>query len=153
VIGLLLLVLALLGLWTTGRMDTTLAGVGLNYHDCVKNAFGATFCGADAKKYEQNVQSIEDSLGGSGSPDEHDLSTAESDVRATVPALEAYYADWGSYAGADDIGYLRTTYDSQIPDAVSLGTATAESYCIEATVGTATASISGPGGTVEDVPC
>jgi hypothetical protein len=147
--GLLILVLALFGLWETGRMDTTLAGIGLNKNDCIKNGFGATFCGNDAKKYEQNLQSIQNAVGASSD----DLSAAESAARATVPSVEAHYSDQGTYVGMT-VSYLRQNIDSQISQGVSLHALSAGSYCIEATVGSATASYHGPGAAgVQDGPC
>jgi hypothetical protein len=47
-------------LYFSGSLDTTLAGVGLNFHPCVKNGYGATFCGQDATNYcnELNASGI-----------------------------------------------------------------------------------------------
>ena len=36
--------------WFTGGLDKPLSSVGLNKEPCVQNAFGATFCGDDAKR-------------------------------------------------------------------------------------------------------
>jgi non-ribosomal peptide synthetase component E (peptide arylation enzyme) len=44
------LVAALVALWLSGAADETLSKVGLNKNPCVKNAFGATFCGDDAER-------------------------------------------------------------------------------------------------------
>jgi hypothetical protein len=137
IVGLLLLVLALLGLWETGRMDTTLAGIGLNKNDCIKNAFGATFCGDAAKRYQTQVSAA---LGTDSTSSDQDASTAASDVRAAIPAAEAYYADNGSYAGMT-IALLRGQYDNSIAPEVRLGRLSAgTTYCLEATVGAATYS-------------
>jgi hypothetical protein len=40
-----LVVLALGGLYFSGRLDHLLYNVGLNYHECARNGLGATFCG------------------------------------------------------------------------------------------------------------
>jgi hypothetical protein len=49
-------VLVIVGiLYFTGKLDPLLANVGLNFHPCVKNGFGATFCGQDAKNYCQTL--------------------------------------------------------------------------------------------------
>jgi hypothetical protein len=77
---------------------------------------------------------------GSGSSGDSDAA-AHSNVRATIPALEAYYADHGSYSGATLEG-LRDAYDSQIPE-VAIYT-NAESYCVESTVGGASYFKNGP---------
>jgi hypothetical protein len=49
-------------LWLSGRLDIVLAPIGLNKNECVTNAFGATFCGDDAKRYEQQVSNIQSDL-------------------------------------------------------------------------------------------
>lgn len=36
--------------WTTGAFDRILFHVGLNAQDCVKNAFGAIYCGDEIPK-------------------------------------------------------------------------------------------------------
>lgn len=42
-------------LWFGGHLDKLLEPVGLNYHECATNAFGATFCGDELKAYERKV--------------------------------------------------------------------------------------------------
>jgi hypothetical protein len=76
---------------------------------------------------------------GSGSSE----SSAESNVRASIPAIEAYYADNGTYEGLTLEG-LRTTYDAGLPDVVIVE-ASANTYCVESTVGTASYFKNGPG--------
>lgn len=41
--------------WSGGTFDEPLSHIGLNKNPCVKNAYGATFCGDDAKSYCQSV--------------------------------------------------------------------------------------------------
>jgi hypothetical protein len=77
---------------------------------------------------------------------------AESNVRAAVPAIEAYYADNGSYAGAT-MEKLRSTYDAGIPQEVQLVRAEALTYCIESTVDGATYSKAGPSSDIVAGPC
>ena len=78
--------------------------------------------------------------GASASSDEE---AAESNVRATIPAIEAYYMDnGGSYEGAT-LAALRATYDPQLPD-VLIVNAGAETYCVESTVGEASYFKDGP---------
>lgn len=56
---LVLLALALvLAAWRHGTFDNFLWRVNLNTHECVQNGFGATFCGADARRYEERVRSL-----------------------------------------------------------------------------------------------
>lgn len=76
-----------------------------------------------------------------------------SNVRATIPDMEAYYADNNSYRGATT-SVLRSTYDRGLPaSGVSVVSAGAENYCLQGTVDGQTASVSGPGGTVKQGPC
>ena len=138
IVVVLLAVLALVGLWSTGRMDSFLVNVGLNKNDCVQNAFGATFCGGAAKAYGQ-------AIGADLSPS--DMDAAMANVRATIPSAEAYYADHGSYAGMT-VDQLRL-YDSGIRPGITV-TATATSYCIDYQ---GTAHDRGPGGEVLAGPC
>jgi hypothetical protein len=58
---------------------------------------------------------------------------AETNVRTAIPALEAYYADKGTYRGATVKG-LRSVYDQAMGD-VALVKATSETYCVESRVG------------------
>jgi hypothetical protein len=67
---------------------------------------------------------------------------AEGNVRAVIPAIEAYYADNGSYAGVS-LARLRTTYDPTLAG-VRIVRANARTYCVESTVGSTTASKHGP---------
>ena len=66
-------------------------------------------------------------------------------VRAAIPALEAFYAEHGTYAGAD-VFALRRDYDSGISPTVKLGWVETGRYCLESTVEGQTASVTGPGG-------
>jgi hypothetical protein len=146
VLAALVAVLALGLLWSTGRMDTFLVQFGLNKNDCVKNGFGATFCGTDATNYQQNVASA---LGTSGASDPGTLAT---DVRAAVPSAEAYYSDKGSYIGMT-IDKLRQI-DSGITGDVSVGSVSAESYCLQAGSGVDAYSVTRPGeDSVHAGPC
>lgn len=155
-LGFLLLVLALVGLWSTGRMDTTLAGIGLNKNDCITNAFGATFCGDDAKRYQAQVKAaLSDAAGAASTSD--DASKAANDVRAAIPSAEAYYSDCNTYATvtvACEDGLVHTfnvaglqTYDSELQLDVAIGSA--NHYCLSIQVNNEIAKVVGPGGTVQ----
>jgi hypothetical protein len=80
-----------------------------------------------------------DSAEASASSDEE---AAASNVRASIPAMEAYYADNASYAGAT-ADVLRA-YDYGIGDVQVVPSADGTSYCIASTVGSATISKHGP---------
>jgi type IV pilus assembly protein PilA len=78
--------------------------------------------------------------------------TAEANVRAAIPAAEAYYSDNDTYVGMD-LADLQAI-DAGISAGIVIGTAgTVDSYCIETTVGAKNASYSGPGGTVAQTLC
>lgn len=72
-------------------------------------------------------------------------------LRAAMPALDAWYADHGTYAGVT-ASALRTRYDSGLHD-VRVVSADARAYCLEATQGDTTLSMRGPGGHVILGPC
>jgi hypothetical protein len=71
-----------------------------------------------------------------------DEDAAAANVRASIPAMEAYYADNSSYAGAT-VETLRA-YDYGIGDVQVMPSADGFDYCIASTVGTATVSKHGP---------
>jgi type IV pilus assembly protein PilA len=84
-----------------------------------------------------------------GFKDRANKRAAQSDIREAIPSMEAYYSDQtGStgYTGATATN-LRTTYDSGLSQAVTVSAAGTTSYCIGATVGNATWSVTGPGAT------
>lgn len=71
---------------------------------------------------------------------------ADSNVRAAIPALEAFYSDNGTYAGAT-LGVLKASYDAGLASVTISGLA-ASSYTIAFTQGNCTATVTGPGGTI-----
>jgi type IV pilus assembly protein PilA len=76
------------------------------------------------------------------------------DVRSAIPDAEAYFSDNDTYVGMDGATAL-SDIDSGISPAVVAKDLTADSYCLEATVGTHTSHVNGPGGTVDsgNGPC
>jgi type IV pilus assembly protein PilA len=94
-------------------------------------------------------------------------SAAKANVRAAVPAVEAYNADNAGNASdidanASTTGYagmtvsLLQTYDSAIqPTKLTIAAAdvSVTSYCIQSTVSTATWSKNGPGADIVSGPC
>ena len=61
--------------------------------------------------------------------DRANKSAAQANVRSSIPAVEAYFADNNTYAGAT-LAYLQTTYDQGIKNIV-IQSATATTYCVE----------------------
>jgi hypothetical protein len=76
---------------------------------------------------------------------------AEADVRGSIPAVEAYYVDHGTYAGVT-VEVLRRLYDPRLPD-VKIVSATGSSYCVESTVGGVTYSKHGPTSDIVEGDC
>ena len=75
--------------------------------------------------------------------DRANKAAAQANVRASVPAIEAYYADNNTYAGAT-LSYLQTTYDAGVKN-ILVQAATSTTYCIQSTVGAETWNKGGPG--------
>jgi prepilin-type N-terminal cleavage/methylation domain-containing protein len=77
---------------------------------------------------------------------------AEHDIRAAMPAAEAFFADHGTYVGLGN-GVKKSppgilSYDAAVAATVgtgSLGKPTATTYCLNASQGTVTISAKGPG--------
>ena len=70
-------------------------------------------------------------------------SAAKANVRAAVPAIEAFYADTNSYADMT-LAKLQASYDAGIKN-IKFGTTLNETtYCVESTVGQATYNKAGP---------
>ena len=73
-------------------------------------------------------------------------SAAQANIRAAVPAVEAYNSDNNGYASMT-LGLLKSTYDQGIKG-ISVKSASATTYCLTSTVGAAVAYKSGPGGDI-----
>lgn len=72
-------------------------------------------------------------------------------LRAAIPAIEAYYADNGTYAGMTD-DLLRANYDAGIPT-ITLVRANKNTYCVESTVEGVTFHKAGPAKDIASGPC
>ncbi len=87
-----------------------------------------------------------------------DESDAKANVRASIPAIEAFNADntgagdEAGYAGLS-IGALQT-YDSAIvPDKLDIAYADSMTYCVQSSVGSATWHKDGPGADIVSGGC
>ena len=75
---------------------------------------------------------------------------AEANLRASLPAVQAYFAGNGSYDGlADGLASV----DPASAGTVVVVSASGAWYCIQSTAGTETASMRAPGGDVVPGPC
>lgn len=78
-------------------------------------------------------------------------SAAKANVRAALPAMETYFADYNTYAGAT-LGFLQTTYDQGIKN-ITIPTATSSTYCVQSVVGGKTWRKDGPSADLEALAC
>ena len=83
--------------------------------------------------------------------DRANKSAAQANVRSSIPAVEAYFADNNTYSGAT-LAYLQTTYDQGVKNIV-IQSATATTYCVESVVGAETFKKSGPGADIVSGAC
>jgi type IV pilus assembly protein PilA len=79
-------------------------------------------------------------------------SAAKANVRAAIPAVEAYFADSTTgYTGMTLAG-LQSTYDQGVKG-VTIESATATSYCVESDVHGKVWNKNGPGADIVSGPC
>jgi prepilin-type N-terminal cleavage/methylation domain-containing protein len=99
-----------------------------------------------------------------GFKDRANTSAAKADVRAAIPAVEAYYSDCSKYANAaatdcsDNIAHTfditgLKKYDSGLKLDTVKSLTGGTTYCIDKKVGDKTASVTGPGGTIVETAC
>lgn len=73
---------------------------------------------------------------------------AKANLRAALPAAEAYYADNGTYVGMTNA--TMKLIDSGVSDTLTVASAAAAAYCITDTVSGKTWSVAGPGAGTAD---
>jgi hypothetical protein len=81
-----------------------------------------------------------------------DQAAALANVRAAIPAIGAYGYENGTYAGMS-LEILRTRYDQGVTGVVFVPPLNKRTYCVESTVGSASAFQRGPGGEVRTGTC
>ena len=89
-----------------------------------------------------------------GFKDRANQKAASADVRAAIPAIEAFYSDNNTYVGLT-VPALQG-YDTGLSGDVAVGPVagqTTTAYCIQATHGGFTYHFSGPGGTIVTGVC
>jgi type IV pilus assembly protein PilA len=95
--------------------------------------------------------------------DKAQKSAAQANVRAAIPAVEAYNSDnVGTLTDVDGVdtttGYegmtltLLQSYDQGVKN-VAVGTVSKSTYCVSSTVGNYTFSKNGPGADITQAPC
>jgi prepilin-type N-terminal cleavage/methylation domain-containing protein len=86
-----------------------------------------------------------------GFRDRANNSAAQANVRAAVPAVEAYFADNGTYAGMTLTG-LRASYDQAIKG-ITIVSSSSSTYCVRGTSGSKDFYKNGPGGDITATVC
>jgi type IV pilus assembly protein PilA len=79
-------------------------------------------------------------------------SAAKANVRASIPAIEAYNADNSKGYSGMTLAKL-TAYDQGVKNIVLVGTPNTTSYCVRSTVGTKSWYKRGPGGDITTTAC
>ena len=79
-------------------------------------------------------------------------SAAKANVRASIPAVEAYNADNSKGYSGMTLAKL-TAYDQGVKNIAIVGTPNQVSYCISSTVGTKSWYKRGPGGDITTTAC
>jgi len=89
-----------------------------------------------------------------GFKDRAERKAASANVRAAVPAAEAYYSDFSTYATMDAAALLAIDQGLSPTLVVVVPGNGGAAYCLENTQGNHTSSYNGPGGQVlEDTAC
>ena len=78
-------------------------------------------------------------------------SAAKANVRAAIPAVEAFYADNNTYSGMTLAG-LQASYDAGVKN-ITFGTLSATDYCVQSQVGQAVYKKQGSGGDIVTGAC
>jgi hypothetical protein len=91
------------------------------------------------------------SAGGGWAPYDGGESKAQANVRAAIPAIEAWNADHGTYAGMT-LSKLRRQYDAGLPQ-IRIVRAAKTTYCVESTLDGVTVSKDGPAAEIARGSC
>jgi prepilin-type N-terminal cleavage/methylation domain-containing protein len=78
-------------------------------------------------------------------------SAAKANVRAAIPGVEAFFADYSTYGGMT-VTFLQTNYDQGIKG-ITIPTATSSTYCVQSVVGGKTWRKNGPAADLENTNC
>jgi hypothetical protein len=77
---------------------------------------------------------------------------AQANVRSAIPAIEAYYADNGTYAGMT-LELVQQRYDAAVREVLFVGPFSRDTYCVESSVGQATYHKQGPAADIQGGHC
>jgi hypothetical protein len=91
-------------------------------------------------------------LDGSSSSGSGAASSAQSNVRNSVPAIEAWYADNGTYAGMT-VALILQRYDASVKDVMLVRPLNRKTYCVESTVGEKSYFKAGPAADILEGRC
>ena len=87
-----------------------------------------------------------------GFRDRANNAAAQANVRSAIPAIEAFFADNGTYAGMTTT-VLQASYDNGLSSSLTWGTPSASTYCVQSTVSTKTFIKDGPDADIVAGPC
>jgi hypothetical protein len=91
-------------------------------------------------------------LDGASSSGSGAASSAQSNVRNSVPAIEAWYADNGTYAGMT-LALIQQRYDASVKDVMLVRPLNRQTYCVESTVGEKSYFKAGPAADILEGHC
>ena len=91
-------------------------------------------------------------LDGASSSGSGAASSAQSNVRNSVPAIEAWYADNGTYAGMT-VALIQQRYDASVKDVMLVRPLNRKTYCVESTVGEKSYFKAGPAADILEGHC
>jgi type IV pilus assembly protein PilA len=77
---------------------------------------------------------------------------AQADLRISLPSIEAYFNDNGTYAGMTE-AVLRASYDQGLPTSLVIASADATTYCAQTTAGGRSWSRNGPAALIVSGAC
>jgi hypothetical protein len=100
-------VVILVGLYLSGRLDPLLYKVGLNFHKCGQNGFGAVFCGSALTQYENRIRGAEQAVQRALHPATTSTTSTATSSAASTTATAA------SSAGTVSFAYLPNSTEQQ----------------------------------------
>ena len=79
--------------------------------------------------------------------------TAEANLRAALPSVEAYFQDHATYDAAGMTPAALTVYDQALSPGISIVSGSDTTYCIKSTQGSTSAYKDGPSASISEIPC